>query len=382
MQSIFRNRHTLMNNKKKLLIFHIALAPYRVDFFNALTEQFNTSFYFSLTNVPDQTFDQEAIARNSKFKNNYLSKGITLFGRTFITGIHSIIKKEQPDIILCNEYSPVTFIAFLYKIFINKTVRLYTISDDSIDNSRSRKGFRAFIRNLISKNIDGIIFPGKDVCDWYKQNISKKPKTLELPIIHNDEVFRNELMASLTTANQNIRDYHLKNKKVILFVGRLVEVKNIPFLLDIVAQLKTTDWILVIVGNGILMEDLKAQTVGLGLSDKVLFVGRKEGSQLYLWYTFAQMLVLQSTSEKFGAVVNEALLGGCRVLCSELAGASSLINSENGKIFSPYNQNEFLNAIESTLNEVEFTPSEIHTLRENKMPFSFNEKINTLMTSL
>jgi glycosyltransferase involved in cell wall biosynthesis len=189
-------------------------------------------------------------------------------------------------------------------------------------------------------------------------------------------------MASLTTANQNIRDYNLKNKKVILFVGRLVEVKNLPFLLDVVAQLKTTDWVLVIVGNGILMDELKAQGVGLGISDKVLFVGRKEGAELYSWYTFAQMLVLQSTSEKFGAVVNEALLGGCRVLCSELAGASSLINSANGKIFSPYNHNEFLNAIETTLCEVEFTPSEIHTVRENKMPFSFNEKINTLMTSL
>ena len=371
-----------MNNKKKLLVFHIALAPYRVDFFNALSEKYNTSFYFSLTNVPDQTFNQEAIARNCKFTNNYLSKGITLFGRSFITGIPTIIKKEQPDIILCNEYSPVTFIVFLYKFFINRSVRLFTISDDSIDNSKSRKGFRAFIRNIISKNIDGVIFPGKDVCDWYKQNISLKPKTLELPIIHHDDVFRNELTASLTIANQNITDYNLKDKKVILFVGRLVEVKNLPFLLEVVAQIKTTDWVLVIVGDGILMEDLKNQAMLLELTGKVVFTGREEGSALYSWYTFAQILVLQSTSEKFGAVVNEALLGGCKVLCSELAGASSLINSNNGMTFSPYNQSDFLYALESSLDEAKFTPSEIESIRGNNMPFSFNEKINTLMNSL
>jgi len=371
-----------MITKKKLLIFHIALAPYRVDFFNALDKEFDASFYFSLTNVPDQKFDQDAISKSSTFKNNYLSRGFDLFGRSFITGVHAIIKKEQPEIILCNEYSPVTFIAFLFKIFNRKKVRLYTISDDSIDNSKSRKGFRALIRNLISKNIDGVIFPGQDVCDWYKKNISEKPKTLELPIIHNDVVFRKELTAGIPLANKNIKEFNLQGKKIILFVGRLVEVKNLPFLLDTVSQLKTNDWKLIIVGDGELMNELKNQVSRLNLLEKVLFVGRKEGTELYSWYNIAQILVLQSTSEKFGAVVNESLLGGCKVLCSELAGASSLINKDNGRTFSPYNQQEFLSCLEESLEEVSPTLVEINTIRENRMPFSFYEKVTTLMKNL
>lgn len=371
-----------MKVKKKILIFHIALAPYRIDFFNALDKEFNASFYFSLTNVPSQKFDQDAIRKKCTFINNYLLNGIDLFGYLIRTGIIRIIKREKPDIILCNEYGPITIIVFLYKFFFRKNIHLYTISDDSIDVSESRRGIRAFLRNVISKNIEGVIFPSVEVCNWYKKNISTTPKTLELPIIHNDKVFRDELNESLNSANNNIRNYKLQDKKVILFVGRLVEVKNLSFLLDVVAQLKSRDWVLVIVGDGILMNDLKSQANTLNVSDKVLFTGRKEGLELRSWYTFAQIFVLPSTYEPFGAVVNEALLGGCKVLCSDMAGASSLINGGNGMIFSPYNGSELLTCIEDTLTAVDHTSANIHTIRENRMPFTFNEKIDTLMMNL
>ena len=371
-----------MNTKKKILIFHSALAPYRVDFFNALDKEFNASFYFSLTNLPDQKFDQDAIRKKCTFVNNYLPNGIDIFGYLIRTGIISIIKKEKPDIILCAEYGPITLIVFLYKLLFKQRFHFYTMSDDSIKDSKSRKGIRALLRNVIPKNIEGVIFPSEEVGNWYKDNISAKTKTLELPIIHNDEVFRNELLQSISLANENITNYKLKDKKVILFVGRLVEVKNLPFLIKVIAQLKSNDWVLVIVGDGILINELKNQAKNLNISDKILFVGRKEAIELYAWYAIAQILVLPSTSEKFGAVVNEALLGGCKVLCSELAGASILINNDNGIVFNPYNENEFLTSLENTLKTVDVTSSDIQKIRENKMPFTFREKVDVLISNL
>jgi glycosyltransferase involved in cell wall biosynthesis len=371
-----------MKTKKKILIFHSALAPYRVDFFNALDKEFDASFYFSLTNLSDQKFDQDAIQKKCTFINNYLPNGIDLFGYLIRTGIISIIKKENPDIILCAEYGPITLVVFFYKLFFNQKFHFYTMSDDSIKDSKARKGIRALLRNVIPKNIEGVIFPSEEVGNWYKENISAKAKTLELPIIHNDEVFRNELNESIKIANENITNYNLKGRKVILFVGRLVEVKNLPFLLKVIAQLKSNDWILVIVGDGILNNELRNQARILNISDKILFVGRKEAIELYAWYAFAQILVLPSTSEKFGAVVNEALLGGCKVLCSELAGASILINNDNGRVFSPYNEKEFLTSIEDTLKTVDVTTSGIQKVRDNRMPFTFREKVDVLMKNL
>jgi hypothetical protein len=61
--------------KKKVLVFHPALAPYRVDFFNAIHKNFDASFYFSSPNVKEQYFDQESLQRDCNFSCNYLENG-------------------------------------------------------------------------------------------------------------------------------------------------------------------------------------------------------------------------------------------------------------------------------------------------------------------
>lgn len=371
-----------MGNKQKILIFHPALAPYRIDFFNIINEKFNAVFYFNLPNVINQKFDQKKLSKKCHFKYKYILSGFEIFGRSIRFGIISIIRKEDPEIVVCSEYGPVTLIVFLYKTLLRKRFRFYTISDDSIEISKSRKGLRAFLRNLISKNCNGVIFPSIEVCNWYNENISNSVKTIELPIIHNDKVFRTELSKSLKIANRNIANYNLQGKKVILFVGRLVKAKNLFLLIDTLASIKITNWVLVLVGEGILLSSLKNQVKKLDILDKTYFVGRKEGLELVSWYTLSQVFILPSTYEPFGAVVNEALLGGCKVLCSEVAGAASLINMDNGYLFSPYDKKELSLCIENTLSEVESTKENIVNIRPSKMTNSFNDKITVTIIQL
>src|SRR5690606_6699404 len=170
-----------MKTKQTILIFHPALAPYRVDFFNALHRAFDAHFFFNLMNVNDQKFDQEDLKSKSEFSCNYLQNGFEFRGRSFRTGAISAIKRYKPDIILCSEYSPLTCLVFAYVKLFRKNIRFYTISDDSIDNSIERKGARKLLRNIISKNSNGVLFTSAAVCNWYKENVSEKTKTLELP---------------------------------------------------------------------------------------------------------------------------------------------------------------------------------------------------------
>ncbi len=71
------------------------------------------------------------------------------------------------------------------------------------------------------------------------------------------------------------------------------------------------------------------------LEGKVIFPGKYQGKELFGWYACVSGFVLPSLSETFGAVVNEALIFGLKVLCSKFAGASCLINPGNGEIFNP-----------------------------------------------
>ena len=53
---------------------------------------------------------------------------------------------------------------------------------------------------------------------------------MENPIIHDDNRFRNDLSKSIKLANENVKKYQLLGKKIVLFVGRLAEEKNVSLL--------------------------------------------------------------------------------------------------------------------------------------------------------
>jgi glycosyltransferase involved in cell wall biosynthesis len=68
------------------------------------------------------------------------------------------------------------------------------------------------------------------------------------------------------------------------------------------------DTILVLVGKGKLEEELKTMVAELEISNKVIFPGYFSGNELYAWYYAANVFILPSRYEPFGAVVNEALI--------------------------------------------------------------------------
>jgi glycosyltransferase involved in cell wall biosynthesis len=366
----------------KALIFHPALAPYRVDFFNSLNDYYDAVFYFCLKNVSDQKFDQEVLKANCNFECNYISKGFEFLGRSLRFGVLSVIKKEKPEIIFCAEYGQVTLITLLYCKLIKPSIKIYILSDDSIDNSKSRKGLRALLRSYISKRLDGVIFTSKEVSNWYKHNISNSTKTLDFPVIHSENSLLKIYNESIKFSNKNIDHYNLLGKKCILFVGRLVEVKNLFFLIKCFSNLKDKNCNLIIVGEGPLKSKLISYLKELDVHNDVILVGREEGKQLYSWYLCSQLFVLPSIHEPFGAVVNEALLAGCFVLCSKLAGASSLINEDNGLLFDPFNEIEFTNKLKNEIARISPLKHHVKKLKNNRMPFSFQEKMTNLLNNL
>lgn len=367
---------------KSLLVFHPALAPYRVDFFNALSLDYITKFYFNFTNVQDQSFDQQNIKKQIKFNPSYLNKGFEFMSRSIRLGVISIIQKEKPNIVICSEFSQITIITYVYYVLTKKKFRLFTMCDDSLENSKERYGIRFFLRNFISRRIDGVIYCSDEVASWNKCHISSKINSLEMPIIHDDKIFRNKLAQSLQKSSEYIENYKLKDKKIILFVGRLVSVKNIPVLLDAFAQVYSENCILVIVGSGPLDTLLHKIVLNRNLKMNVIFTDRLEGNELYAWFNLAQIFVLPSTYERFGAVVNEALLAGCYVMCSNKAGAATLIDENNGVVFKPEDVNDLALKLKKQISLTDSIVDNVPTLRKSRMRFTFQEKFDFLVKSL
>lgn len=315
---------------KKLLIFHSALAPYRIDFFNFISTQFNTTVTFLSKNNRNQNFNQKVLQAKSIFRIEYLEKKIVVGDRDFNLGYSKSIKKHRPNIIIGGEFGLPVLIPYLYKRITGGKYTLYTICDDSLLIAQNCRGLRRQLRNFLAPRLDGIIVLSDEVSLWYQKNIHLKNKPIVFPLIRDDEKFREELCNSLSISQKYFTDYNLENKTVFLFVGRLEKVKNIDRIMESFAKIRRPNDLLVIVGTGTLQEELIELRSQLQADQAILFPGRFEGYELLAWYLVADYFILASKNEPFGAVVNEALSAGCPVICSKTAGASSLVDESNG----------------------------------------------------
>lgn len=370
--------------KKKLILFHPALPPYRVDLFNSIDSSFNAKFYFFNENLMNQNFDQNKLKEGISFECNYLKRGFNLPGRSFRFGVTKILKKSKPDIVISTEYNLMNLMFVVLRFFSKKKFKIYSICDDNISVAKNVSLLKKYFRTFLLLNLDGIILTHTEIAEWYKINLNPKTKLLVLPLIRQEKIFLKELANSVPVAQKYISKYQLKEKKVLLFVGRLVEVKNIERLIKAfnIVQKKDKNLILVLVGAGELNDFLKEKIKELYLSNSVIMPGRYEGVDLLAWYLTADIFILPSTSEPFGAVINEALLAGNYVLSSNLAGGASLIlDGVNGNTFNPYNINEIANIIISTLQNKELFLNQ-GELKNSRMLNTYKEAFNFFVNKL
>jgi len=370
--------------KKKLLIFHPALAPYRIDLFNGLNEEFDADIYFFRTNLISQKFDTNALNEQLNFKPKFLTTGFELFhkGRMIRFGYLKKVILHKPDIILCSEYNLGTFLTALFAKWYFPKSEVYTVCDDSVDVAKNSSFSRKTGRYLCMKVLDGLVL-GNDFAEKWYNNKFPKMKTIVSPIIQKEERVISILNGAQHISSKYIHQYNLKDKNILLFVGRLVKVKNLVFLMEVFSRYvaNNKNVVLVLIGDGDKKDELIDQVRMLNIQDNVLFGGRFENEELYAWYRIADYFILPSISETFGAVVNESLIAGVPVICSNLAGASSLINGKNGVIFNPYNKDELLSIFNNVLNRKR-SKTNTSSLNNSLMPYTFEQRLKDLILFL
>jgi len=94
----------------------------------------------------------------------------------------------------------------------------------------------------------------------------------------------------------------------LLFLGRLVPSKNLPFVLQSLAVESQRNWVLDVVGDGSERAACEALSERLGLADRVLFHGQQ--SNVSDWYRRADLFVFPTKLECAPLVLIEALAHG------------------------------------------------------------------------
>lgn len=126
-------------------------------------------------------------------------------------------------------------------------------------------------------------------------------------------------------------------KAKFLFVGSLSMRKNPLAIIDAYQNMQHKDLLgnISFIGNGELQEALDEKIESNQLQDKVTALGTKSQTDVPKYLAKADVLILPSRHDGWGAVVNEALQSGCYVIVSDACGAKSLLegSSKLGAIF-------------------------------------------------
>jgi len=163
---------------------------------------------------------------------------------------------------------------------------------------------------------------------------------------YGDKVVENEEYRLITNAinverflfNEKTRKsfrkkYDLEGKFVIGHVGRFMTQKNHTFLIDAFKEAvkQIPDAKLVLLGDGVLMEEIKQKVADYKLENNVLFVGNV--NNVYEWYQAFDMFILPSIYEGLPVVGIEA----------QTAGLPCIFSSEVTKEVDISHESKFLN---------------------------------------
>ncbi|OGB17303.1 MAG: hypothetical protein A2W72_08630 [Burkholderiales bacterium RIFCSPLOWO2_12_67_14] len=137
-----------------------------------------------------------------------------------------------------------------------------------------------------------------------------------------------------------------RDHKEILYVGQLIPRKRVDLLLRAFSQLDLPTARLRIIGKGEEEPHLQQLAHRLGIAERVSFSPGMPNAEIVATMAAADVLVLPSRFDGWGAVVNEALMVGSPVICSDRCGASDVIeNGRNGHVFEAGNARALLECL-------------------------------------
>lgn len=258
--------------------------------------------------------------------------------RAIATGVNLIRKiKPQKDKDLITSQDPFElgltafFIAKLFNLPLQLQVHndfadKHFISESKASNLRKR------IATFLLPRANGIrvVNPALKETLIKTMGIPDNKITL-LPVFVDSNFFLKE------TAKFNLKDTYPGFSKIILMVGRLGKQKNYPLALKVLEDvLKGNPKIgLVIIGEGVEELKLKRLVKNRGLSDSVIFAGRK--NDMVSYYKGADIFLHTSNYEGYGMVFIEAASSGLPIVSTAVGVMQDVFVNDKSALITPIN---------------------------------------------
>jgi glycosyltransferase involved in cell wall biosynthesis len=250
--------------------------------------------------------------------------------------VRRIFEETQPAVVVTTGWADREYHAVALRA-ISRKAPMVIISDSRFEDE-PRKWHKEFIKRLILRSYSAALVAGK-ASRSYLLRLGFNNKSIFQPwdVVDNDH-FKPGPGAG---AAFHDRDF--------LCISRFIPKKNLERLVDAFAQYARQGGRrrLNLLGDGELTGRLKSLVKEAGLADRVTFAGFVQYDDLPRYLHRALCLILPSTTDQWGLVVNEAMASGLPVLVSTSCGcAEDLVENEvNGYRFHPESVGEITNVL-------------------------------------
>lgn len=226
---------------------------------------------------------------------------------------------QKADVLHFHLPNPSSVMAFLCSSGLNGKV-IATYHSDIVRQKWLGKMYAPFL-HLFLKKADTIIATSPNYIKLSRVLSAFQDKCVVIPLGIDTARFE------LTLADSEMLNTLKKRygKAVILFIGRFRYYKGLHILID---AMQKVDANLLLIGAGLLENQLRRQVAEKNLQDRIHFLGELSDEQVNVYLKSCDVFVLPSIykSEAFGIVQLEAMACAKPVVCCELGTGTSFVN--------------------------------------------------------
>jgi len=203
-------------------------------------------------------------------------------------------------------------------------------------NRSSKKIVEYLTKFYCDKTITELIVPTKKAYDLFKEkynverNIHIIPTGIEIERFYKENIDTKKL-------NNLKKHYGIKKSDfVLIFVGRIAEEKNIPFIIDVMADLikENKSLKMLIIGDGPDKENYEKYTKEKKAEKNIIFTGKVPWEDIPVYYSLGSAFISASTTETQGLTIIEAMAASLPALCIDDESFNGTVVSDlNGYLF-------------------------------------------------
>lgn len=309
----------------KILFVTNLPSPYRVDFFNELGKLSDLTVFYERSSASD---------RDQKWKGNvaatYTERYIKLkplgTDRSIGFGLVKAIKKQKFDVLILSGYaSPSVMFAIAY--CKRKKIPYYIESDGGF--CKKDRFPKSLLKKFLLSKAKGHFV----TCEEYKNYLLTLG--VEESRIHKypfTSLKSEDILLKTVSAEEKKRlreKLKINEEKVILTVGRFINIKGFDILLKSVRNISKDIGVYLV--GGVPTEEYLLLQKDLRLKN-IHFVDFKSKNELKEYYKAADLFVLPTRGDVWGLVINEAMACGLPIVTTNkcIAGLELVKNGENG----------------------------------------------------